>query len=100
MALNREMDAPGANTVELPLRRVDFNRFFEGFVVDQDMLMRSEVLRGAGIEDPMSGVAVLAAVPTDVGFSRRCGRVEGYPGLSCRRWLRIVLQMRMLDPTC
>jgi hypothetical protein len=98
MALNREMNAPGVNSVELALRHVDFSRFTKGLVVDEDVLMRRKILRCAGVNYPMFRVAVLAA-PTDVGLSRRRGYLEGYIGLSCR-WLPTVLQMWVLRSTC
>lgn len=58
---------------------IDFDRSVKGLVVRHDMLVGREVLRGAGVKDPMFGIAVLA-VPTGVGLSRRCGRVEGDSG--------------------
>ena len=47
LTFNRDMDGPGADAVELSLRRVGFNRFIEGVVVDQNVLLRREVFRRA-----------------------------------------------------
>jgi hypothetical protein len=44
LAFDCEIDAPGTDSMELSLRRVDFNWFIEGFVIDQDMLMGREML--------------------------------------------------------
>src|SRR5271163_4442983 len=44
LALNCKINTPCPDAVELSLRRVDFHRFIEGFVVDQNVSVRREVL--------------------------------------------------------
>ena len=94
------MDAPGADAVELSLRRVDFNWFVKGFVVDQDVFVWREVLRSTRIEDPIrwiSTVPVTAANTADLGLSGRsrglCCCMEGYFGLFLDGCLAVAFQM-------
>src|SRR5271163_2953544 len=78
LALYRKMNTPCADAVELSLCRVDFHGFIEGFVVDQNMSVRREVLRGTRIEDPMFWIAALTVVSIDL-----CRCSERYSGFRC-----------------
>ena len=82
-AFNRDMDAPSANAVELSLCCVDFNRFDKGFVVDQDVFVRREVLRSTRIEDPIRWISAAAAAHTGLSshLGCLCHCMEGYFGL-------------------
>lgn len=80
LAFDHEMNAPGADSMEFALCRIDFDRFVKGLVVLHDLLVRRKVFRCARVKDPIFGVAVLT-VPTDVGLSCHLhGRMESYCG--------------------
>src|SRR5436305_5246039 len=59
LAFNCEMNISCADAEEFTFCCINFNRFIESLVVDQDMLVRREVLRGTRIENPMFWIAVL-----------------------------------------
>src|SRR5436190_24079563 len=70
---------------------INFNRFIESLVVDQDMLVRREVLRGTRIENPMFWIAVLVVFAALRFSCCPCGRTESYSGFARGCWLRFVL---------
>ena len=106
LTFNCDMDGPSADAKQLSLRHVDFNRFIEGFVVDQDVFVRREVFRGTRIEDPieLSWISAVPITAAEMGLSgclsRPCRCVEGYlwPLL---RWMPCFCpQMGIFVPTC
>src|SRR5437667_206838 len=72
LAFNREMNVPCADAEEFTFCCINFNRFIESLVVDQDMSVWREVLRGTRIEDPMFWIAVLvvSAILPIIGSER------------------------------